>query len=187
MVRSLTAGMVTETTGDVLEPVLFFKMAFASGDLNVWSGIGDKVFNSDTYTGVGDFGGVSNIEETGLLKAASATFTLSGIPSSIIATTLTEDYSERFAKLWLGMLDSSKAIIADPYLLFVGRMDVMEIEEGPETSIIKLSVVNRLVDLERPKERRYTAEDQKEQFSGDLGLDFVASLNDGKQIVWGKG
>jgi len=187
MARDLTAGMVTEVTAVDLTPAVFFKMQFDSGDINVWSGIGDIVFNSDTYTGVGDLGKITEVKETILVKSAVTTFQLSGIPSSLISTALDEEYSERFAKMWLGALDSSGAIVSDPYLTLTGRMDVMEIEEGAETSIIKLTVVNRLVDLERPKSRFYTSEDQKEHFSGDLGLDFVASLNDGKQVVWGRG
>lgn len=187
MVRALTAGMTTEITATNLTPVLLIQMQFSDGDINLWTGISDIDFAGDTYTGVGDFGAVSSIEETALLTAATMTFSLSGIPSSNLALALGQDYSERLAKLWLGMLDSSESLVSTPYLVLTGRMDVMQIEEGPETSIIKLTVVNRLVDLERPKDRLYTAEDQKERFPGDLGLDFVASLSDGKQLVWGQG
>ena len=43
---------------------------------------------------------------------------------------------------------------------------------------------NRLIDLEKPNESRYTSEEQKRLFSGDLGLDFVTDLQD-KDINWG--
>jgi len=187
MVRSLTAGMVTEVTAVNMTPVLLIKLAFPSADINLWTGISNITFNSDVYQGVGDFGGISSIEESILLSSATMTFSLSGISATNIALVLSEDYQERLVKLYLGMLDSSENLVATPYLILTGRMDVMEIEEGPEEALIRLTVVNRLVDLERPKERLYTAEDQKEHFGGDLGLDFVPSLSDGKEVVWGRG
>ena len=44
----------------------------------------------------------------------------------------------------------------------------------------------QLIALERPKQRRYTAEDQKDEFAGDTGLDQVVALQDA-EIVWGGG
>src|SRR3546814_19533462 len=43
------------------------------------------------------------------------------------------------AKLWLGAMDSSGSVIADPYLVFEGLTDVAEIEEGGETETISIS------------------------------------------------
>ena len=64
-------------------------------------------------------------------------------------------------------------------------MNQMNIEEGPDTSTIQLSVENKLVDLERPRVARYTSAYQKDKFNGDLGLDFVESLQDQK-LTWGR-
>lgn len=186
MARDLTAGMITEVTAPRLEPILLAKFAFPSADVNVWSGLGNITFNGDLYLGVGDLGAISEIKETQVLEASGVAFTMSGIPGAFIAATLTEDYQERLAKLWFGALDSNKDLVATPYLLFTGRMDVMTIDEGSETATITLKVENRLVDLERPKLRKYTAEDQKDEFPGDLGLDFVTDLNSGKKVIWGQ-
>lgn len=185
MARALTGGMITEVTASILEPVLLLKMSFPSADINVWSGLGNKTFDGDVYQGIGDLGGVSALEETQLLQSSGMTFILSGIPSAFISVALAEDYQERLAKLWFGALDSSKELVSDPYLIFSGRMDVMTIDEGAETSTISLTVENRLVDLERPKLRRYTPEDQKQRFPEDLGLDFVPDMSSGKKVIWG--
>ena len=61
----------------------------------------------------------------------------------------------------------------------------MIIRENTETSTIELKLENRLVALERAIERRYTDEDQKNLFAGDLGMEFIPDLQD-KDIVWGK-
>ena len=63
-------------------------------------------------------------------------------------------------------------------------MDVMTIEDAGETASISLSAESRLIDLERARVRRFTDNDQQNQFSGDTSLRFVASLQD-KEIAWG--
>ena len=64
-------------------------------------------------------------------------------------------------------------------------MDIMKIDEQAETSTITINLENRLIAFDRPKERRFTNEDQLQRFSGDKGLEFVPDLQD-KEIVWGK-
>ena len=52
--------------------------------------------------------------------------------------------------------------------------------------MITVTVENKLIMLERPRNRRYTDQDQKNLFSGDKGLEFVDDLQD-KELVWGGG
>ena len=187
MVRSLTAGMVTEVTAAKLAPILLIKMEFDSGDLNLWTGIGDLVFSGDTYTGAGDLLAFSPIEETDELKAVGLTGTLSGIPSSIISIALAEDYMGRAVTVWLGALTGDPpALVADPEPIFAGLIDTMPIQDAGETATIQIQAENRLARLEESRARRYTPEDQAIDYPGDKGLDFVVALNDGREIVWGR-
>jgi hypothetical protein len=87
--------------------------------------------------------------------------------------------------IFLGLFDTNKSVISDVYTLFKGKMDIMKIDEGPESATIVLSLENRLIALDRSKERRYTHEDQQLSFSGDKGFEFVPDLQD-KEIIWGK-
>jgi hypothetical protein len=79
---------------------------------------------------------------------------------------------------------SSNQVVSDPLLLFEGKLDVPVINEGAEASNISISYESRLIDLLRPRESRFTDEDQKREFPGDLGCEFVISLQD-KSIKWG--
>lgn len=185
MARNIDSALRVELTGSSVAPILLAKFSFSTV-LNLWSGFGDIIFAGDTYIGVGHFGKISVIGETQLLRAAGVAFSISGIPSTNISLALTEDYSERVVKLWLGVISASRSLVGTPILLFAGRMDVMEINEQGETSNIKIKAENRLIDLERPKERRYTDKDQKNFFPNDEGLSFVSALNDGRKIVWGR-
>ena len=68
--------------------------------------------------------------------------------------------------------------------IFTGYMDQMNIDEGPDTTTITLTVENKLVSLERPSGNRYTSALQREKHAGDKGLDFVVGLQT-KKIIWG--
>lgn len=185
MSRSLTAGMVTEVTASVLEPIILMSGEFDSGDVNLWSGVGSIVWDGITFTGAGSLLGVKEIRESQTLEAVNVDIQLSGLPSSLVAVALTEDYQNRPVTMWIAALDGTGAIIADPYKIYRGRMDVLEIEEGAETATLTMHTENRLVDLQRTRERRFTPEDQKAVYPDDTGLDGVSSLQD-RAIVWGQ-
>jgi hypothetical protein len=186
MSRSLTTALGNALQADRVQPVILAKINAASGDLRVWSGIGDLTYNSETYTGVGTFGGVTEVEENTELGAAGVTFSLTGVTSEMLAIALGEIQHNRPATVWLGALDlSTGALIADPYELFTGQTDVPTIEEGGETSTITLTAENKLIDLDRARTRRYTTEDQQIDDPTDLGFEFVPSLQDAT-VVWGR-
>lgn len=77
-------------------------------------------------------------------------------------------------------------LVADPYQLDGGRLDFTVIEDAGDTCTIAAQYESRLVDLERPRERRYTAEDQKIDYPADLGFDYVPSLQE-TELIWGAG
>jgi len=185
MSRNLTTAVSNELAASELQPFFAVKLNFDGGDLRLWTGYGDITVASETYTGGGQILGISPIEETVEIAARGVNLTLNGIDSSIVSLALTENYQTRSAKIYLGVI-SSGAVVADPYLVFDGRMDVMTIEDSGETATISMSAESRLIDLERPRLRRYTSDDQKLDHPSDTGLDFVSGLQE-KEIAWGSG
>jgi hypothetical protein len=185
MSRDLTNDFSNASVANTVAPVMLMKAEFDSGDVLAWTGYGTIVYDGDSYLGVGDFGGVDKVDESADLRANGAVLTLSGIPSSLLATALGEEYQGRPITLFLGLLDlTSGALIADPYAILSGRMDVMSIQEASDTATISLTVENNLIELTRSKERRYTHEDQQIDYPGDLGLEYVAGLQE-KPLNWG--
>lgn len=185
MSRSLTANMTTEVTSSVLSPIVLVELEFDVVPLNMWSGIGDLDWNGSTWTGAGNLLSFGSLEETTEVRALGTSITLSGLNSSILSAALSEDYQGRKATIWLGATDSAGAVIADPIIVFGGRMDVMTINENGGEVAINITVENRLIDFERTKLRRYTDQDQKIDYPNDKGFEFVASIQD-KEIVWGR-
>jgi hypothetical protein len=185
MSRNLTTAVQNELAASELQPFFAIKLAFDSGDVRVWTGYNDITIASETYIGGGQLLSISPIEETVEIAARGVNLALNGINSSLVSVALTESYQGRSAKVYLGVI-SSGAVVSDPYLVFDGRMDVMTIEDAGDTANISLSAESRLIDLERARVRRYTNNDQQNQFAGDTSLRFVADLQD-KEIAWGSG
>ena len=189
MARNITTAFNNAISAQTVIPFFAVSLAFSTGTLYLWNGYGDISLtaggSTNTYTGLGDASGLSPVDEQSAIQASGANLVLNGVKSSLISTALSAQYTNRDGKIFLGMFDASKNVVADVYTLFVGKMDVMIIRETGETSTIELKLENRLIALERAIERRYTDEDQKNLFPGDKGFEFIPDLQD-KQLVWGK-
>lgn len=184
MSRELQSSITSALNNEVVQPYLAVDLAFDGGNLRLWTGVGDLTIDGNTYTGAGTLLSISNIEETAEIAAKGATLVLSGIPSSILSSALTEPYQGRLCAVHFGIVDGNSSEI------FEGFMDQMVIDEGPETCTVTLTVENRLVDLERPRVLRFTDQSQQARLSRlgvttDKGLQFVDSLQN-KVIAWGK-
>lgn len=173
----------SEFSQDSLSPFLAIDIDFDSGAIRLWNGYRDITIDGQTYIGSGNLLQISGIEESSEIAARGITMTLSGLSSEIISIALQENYQNRTAKVYLGAITSGGDI--QSYQVFGGRLDVMNIEESGDTAVISVTAENRLIDLERPRIRRYTSEDQKSLYPGDLGLDYVNDLQD-KTLDWGK-
>ncbi len=187
MARNLHSDFNTAIQADEIHPVMLAKINTSGGDVLVWTGIGDLVYDGDTYIGTGTFGGVTQVNERTDLSASGITFSLSGIPSSFVSTALGQVQQGRSCQLFMALLNTStSAIINNPYELFSGFSDVTILSEQGETSTISIQAENRLVDLERARIRRYTDEDQKSDTANasDVGFEFVPGLQD-KVVTFG--
>lgn len=181
MTRNVDSSIINALAQSQVEPILAVEMLFDSGAVRLWLGIGEITINGNVFTGAGLLMNFSNIEETGDIQASSVTMNLSGISASIMAVALAEPYQGRICKVYFGSLKPTPKAVE----IFSGFMDQMSIEENAETVSITLTVENELVDLERPRVRRFTNNDQQSRFPGDRGLEFIEDLQD-KEIFWGR-
>lgn len=181
--RDLTAAMQTEVGKTEVAPFLLFEGDFISGTVRAWSGYGNLTWRGVSWTGTGTLLAVSNVTETNETSANGITVTLSGIPSELISLALSEVKQGASGKVYLGMLDG-QIVINDPILLFSGKLDIPSITDEGEFAEISITYENRLIDLERPRIRRYTPEDQRQLFPDDAGMDFVPSIQE-RKVVWG--
>lgn len=184
MSRDLTTDVATAAAASEVRPAFFVFLDLDSGPVRVWSGVDDFDLDGNTFTGIGTIGGISPITESTRVVAHGIELSLSGIPSAYVSLALSEHYRGRLVYVWLAFFDADGVLIADAVQIFAGRIDTMGIQDTGETSTLTLSAESQLIDLERPRELRYTDEEQKRLFPGDRGLEYVAGLQD-KPLHWG--
>ena len=166
---------------------MFFavKAEFDTDDIRVWTGTDDITVNSETYTGAGTLLAISGVEEDLELKSSGLSISLSGMDSTVLNYALTENYQNRPITIFLGFQMGGSNESAGELTLFKGRMTSLQINDTPEGATVTIDCENRLVDLDRPSNLRYTVESQEFLNSGDTGFNRVQSLAD-KQIAWGQ-
>lgn len=184
MARSFPAALADEFDKQALEPFYALELEFDSGFTRLWTGYGNITANGVEWFGAGQLLGIGDSKESTDLTAEGLTVTLSGLDQTLVALALAENYRGRPAKVYIGAL-ASGAPVSDLYQVFSGRMDTMTIQETGETSTIVLNIENVLVDLQRPRLRLYTNEEQLKRYAGDKSLEQIANLQD-RQILWGK-
>jgi len=189
MSRTLTTAMSNALVADTVRPIYLVNMEFDSSEnpaeLNVWSGVGDLTYGGETYLGVGDLLGISQIQETSDISASGMNVSITGVKSSFLVIAKDHEYQGRPITVRLGAFNASGSLVSDPIIVFSGFMDTMTIAENGEYSTITIAAENKLVAFEKTKVRRYTAEDQKIDYPTDKGFEFVTAIVE-KQIMWGR-
>lgn len=135
------------------------------------------------YSGVGVFGGFTNIEETSEIVTGTMTYTLVGFKTDELGVELLQEvdlYTRQGGetKLWLGLRDSSNIVLDGTQLMHRGLIDVPRSEYSASTGTITISSVSRSARMSKRTGRRYTHEDQIYEYPGDLGLIYVVPLQD---------
>ena len=182
MSRDISVANLTEINAAHLHQIVMVKLEFDT-PLYVHSGIGTIVYDSNSYLGVGQFGNISNMTETEILRPTSLTLTLSGVDSNLITEALDSgDYGDTVT-IYLGYRQDDGTLVADPLLLWRGFFEFASISQGDQ-SVVSITVQHDLAVLNETDGSRFTDEDQKVRFSGDVGFEFIADMANLK-LIWG--
>ena len=174
----LSPHAAASATSPVAAPVVLVELDFASGAFRAWTGLGQLNWAGKVFEGVGSIGAVGEVEETVELRAVRLTLALSPVPQEVVDIALAErSFRLHPARLWGALLDAEGAFVADPFPLWAGLMDTMEVTDGAEPRVA-LTCESRLVDLERAEVRRYTDADQQAEYPGDRFFEYVPALQE---------
>jgi len=189
MARDLSQDFLDQLAAQVIRPAFLVEIETAGGTVRVWTGTGALEWPvtspATEWIGVGEFGSISALPETTEVRAESVRLGLSGIPASMISLALEDTRPGKPVRIYLLLFTDSRQIIGDPYQCFAGKTDAVRLSEGGDTATIEVSVESRLLDLQRARARRYTHEDQQQEFSGDLGFEYVEQLQE-MNLSWGQ-
>jgi hypothetical protein len=206
-VRDLSAAFAAALDGDILYPIFFYEIEGQSGTLRLWTGFGDRVWNGQTWAGVGWIIGMSEVEESTETRATSITI---GMPANteLLSVALLELKRNKPCTVWMGLLSgdlvigdpetdlvlgdpatglmigADKGILVDVQQVFAGLFDLAELDIDPGSPQIRLRYASKIADLERARVRRMTNADQQIDYPGDRFFEYVGPLTD-KVLNWG--
>jgi len=184
--RGLTGAMLAELAQPAITLLLFVELEFSSGTMRLCTAGHAVDWNGATWVGAGLLGKVDPIIEGTGLEAHGVRLTLSGLDPEVLAIALGESYQGRRARLWLALVNSAGAVVADPIQLVSGRMDTMEVALADGAASVSVNVESDLVMWARPRAGRFTDPDQQRLFPGDRGFEYVVESSE-RSIQWGRG
>ncbi len=83
MSRGFPTNTAAQLTSALVRPVTFAKIEFDAETLYLHNSLGSYVWDSQTWSGLGDFASISSVEEAIQVKPYALTLTLSGIDSDV--------------------------------------------------------------------------------------------------------
>lgn len=188
MSRGLPSAVATAVASQNVNLVLFAKLEFPSptGTLYLHNGLGTYTWGSQDWLGVGDLGSISQVEEGMDVSPYAITLQLSGLDTDMagIALNDTVDYYMRPVTVYLGVLDSSDSLLADPTQIFAGFMDQMNVSVGVSGGdAIQLIAESELARFDKSANYMYTNASQQESYSGDLFFSHLHKI-EGAKVKW---
>lgn len=190
MSRGLSASNINAVDGDVVRPVVFCEIRYDSptGTIYLHDNIGDITADdwsgtSRTWSGLGDFGSISTIEEGKEISPYKVDLILSGIDATIAAVHLTDDSVLRDVYLSIGFIGLDRQVVADPHPMWAGRVDDVQVAIGSQ-SVIRVACESQLAAFEKTNGRLQNDADHQSEFSGDLFYKYLPQMVEAK-FRWG--
>lgn len=189
MSRDLAANTAAQYAASHVNPIVFAKLEFdpsTAGTLYLHNGLGSYTWGGQTWTGTGDLGQISSIEEGEQISPYNIRLTLSGLDASLAAEAVKQDYYQRPVTLYLGALNASDALVADPDAIWTGFMDQMNVVVGGDNGdTIELLAESELAMFSRSRNILYTNAKQQSDSSGDTFFTHLQEMED-ITLDWGK-
>ena len=183
MTRTLTTAVKNELLTDSLQPVTLVYINVGTG-FRFTDHYKDITYDSNTYSASSLFTRLSSVTESSEIEVSNITLSFSGADQTIISLFLSNNYMEKEAEVYKGFLNSSEAVIADPFLLFKGRIESFSIDESINQSNANIIVASHWSDFSKIEGRKTNTGSQELHFSGDLGFEFASQTV--QDIKWGK-
>lgn len=161
------------------------------GTVYLWSGIGDLVWNSNTFKGLGRMGRISGVGETNEVRVAEQTWSLI-VPEiddpddvSVLDDLVSQVIRGRLGKLWVALFNQFNQIIDDPVQIAETVFDNqgLDVPEDGAARIV-LNGTSAIFDVRRAANVALTNEQQQADYSGDTGFDRIPTEVAQKAVRW---
>tara|TARA_Y100000114_G_C11730864_1_gene313492 strand:+ start:432 stop:998 length:567 start_codon:yes stop_codon:yes gene_type:complete len=187
MARGLSSAVKTELATGVIDPVLLIEIGFntpkylTNAPFDIVSSVSGS---SRTYQTNGHLRNITGVNETNKPTKNTLSLSLSGVDQTYISLALSENIINSEVYIYRGFLDTSNALISDPFLLFFGTIDEYKITDTTETANLVLQITSHWGNFSKTSGRVTTDNAQQRFFSGDKGMEFAALTV--RDIKWGR-
>lgn len=186
--------IAAKLAGRTIGASLLVFMDFKDAPRRWWPGFGDLQAGGQTWQGTGELISVGGLDQPIGTVAPKATFTLSGVDSTIVtlARQASDRVKDRRVTVYIQFFDATPdsasvqpwTNLDQPFAVWSGLMDQMiYTADGPASRGITLTAESLWVNRRRPAYGLWTDRDQNARFPGDRGLEQVVNLVT-KTIRW---
>ena len=141
--RGVDPLLMAAITAEVFYPVLLVHLDWQGTAVHAHTGRGNIIWDSATWSGVGDFGSVEVPEEAAGMAAIGADVVLVGIPPDILADA-DAVIRNREGRILIGATTApaGNVLIGDPVEVFAGYMDAarVEIQSADDVMVLGLRI-----------------------------------------------
>ena len=182
----IDSSIIGKLEGDHVFVFWAVKAEFDTADVRLHTWKDELTVNSEVYEGAGSLLSIGDIADSSELKSDGVTVAISGMDTTVLGYALTENYQNRPITIFMGYLDGGGTKVSGVMTAFKGRMQSILITDDPQgASTVVVESENRLVDLRRPSNLRYTKESQKFIDSTDTAFNRVQQVQK-QEIYWGR-
>ena len=201
MSRDLASNTATSYSASNVFPITFVKLEFLPttasptagiGTIRLHNGLGtytwDDGSGSQSWTGTGDLGQISKIQEGEEVSPYGIQLTLSGLDPDLVGEAIKEIYYQRPVTLYVGALNDSDQLVATPDVMWTGFMDLMTASVGAEGGdTLVLNCESELAMFERSRNLLFTNASQQLISSNTPPDTFFNQLQDMQDLTlsWG--
>lgn len=176
--RGLPAEYETALGSGFWRPVVFVSIELPVSTIRVHSYVGDIVWGSQTWTGVGTFGGIDVIEEGEQVSPYALTMTMTGIDTTLAPEAIAGELDQAPVTIYFGMLDEGAALLADPIEWWSGIADATDIVASRENGAISITCESNLANFTRINGALFSAEDLRAEYPGDTFFTYLPNMQD---------
>ena len=184
--RGATAAVVTELGASFSKPFHLYEAYFDSGTVYATDCAFPITYGGNLYVADGNYLGFDGLSESVEMQSSSVRIHLSGVSQTYISSALSASFIDRRLVIRKAFLNTSTGeLLANPFVIFDGKMDAPSIDEDPTngTSTVTLTASNQWVDFDRRAGRHTNHAEQQIHFSGDMFFEHVSGV--AKEINWG--
>ena len=179
--RALSTGFVTAIQQPHVRIFPLIDLNFASGATYLCGLAHDVTWGGNTYSAALGLLDIKEVQETAE-SAQGLSITIAGVSAASIALALAEKIQGRTLTLRMAALDASGTLQVDVNC-WQGLMDVMQIADGGDSVAITITAEHIMATWDRARTVRYTDAQQQALYPGDLGLQYIAELEEAT-LVW---